>query len=43
VIGVVFEATIEELACADAYEDADYRRIQVTLASGREAWLYVAR
>ncbi len=41
--GMVFEVTAEELASADAYEDADYRRIRVTLASGREAWLYVAR
>jgi gamma-glutamylcyclotransferase (GGCT)/AIG2-like uncharacterized protein YtfP len=41
--GMVFEVTAEELASADAYEDADYRRIQVTLASGLQAWLYVAR
>jgi gamma-glutamylcyclotransferase (GGCT)/AIG2-like uncharacterized protein YtfP len=41
--GVVFEVTAEELAAADIYEDADYRRIRVTLASGVEAWLYVAR
>ncbi len=41
--GMVFEVTAEELASADVYEDADYRRIQVTLASGLQAWLYVAR
>jgi gamma-glutamylcyclotransferase (GGCT)/AIG2-like uncharacterized protein YtfP len=43
VAGMVFEITAEELARADAYEDADYRRIPVTLASGLQAWLYVAR
>jgi gamma-glutamylcyclotransferase (GGCT)/AIG2-like uncharacterized protein YtfP len=41
--GMVFEVTAEELASADAYEDADYRRIPVVLASGLQAWLYVAR
>jgi hypothetical protein len=34
--------TEAELAHADAYERADeYKRIAVTLASGREAWIYV--
>lgn len=41
--GLVFEVTAEDLARADLYEDADYRRIPVTLASGLAAWLYVAR
>jgi gamma-glutamylcyclotransferase (GGCT)/AIG2-like uncharacterized protein YtfP len=40
--GMVFEVTDAELAAADEYEqDADYRRIVVVLASGREAWVYL--
>ena len=39
--GTVFEITDEELANADRYEVAAYRRVGVTLASGREAWVYV--
>jgi gamma-glutamylcyclotransferase (GGCT)/AIG2-like uncharacterized protein YtfP len=30
-----------DLASADEYEDAAYVRIQVTLASGADAWVYV--
>ena len=40
--GVVFEITAEELAHADAYEVRSYKRISVTLASGKTAWTYVA-
>lgn len=40
--GCVLQLTPAELARADAYEDADYDRVLVTLASGRPAWLYVA-
>jgi gamma-glutamylcyclotransferase (GGCT)/AIG2-like uncharacterized protein YtfP len=40
--GTVFEVSEAELAAADAYEDPDdYRRIVVTLASGRHAWVYL--
>ncbi|THD63699.1 gamma-glutamylcyclotransferase family protein [Phenylobacterium sp.] len=39
--GTVFEITAEELAAADAYEVADYRRVQVRLDSGLDAWVYV--
>ncbi|HKQ56375.1 MAG TPA: gamma-glutamylcyclotransferase family protein [Candidatus Eisenbacteria bacterium] len=40
--GMVFEITDVELARTDAYEAPDsYKRIAVTLASGREAWVYV--
>ena len=39
--GVVFELTSAELAAADAYENENYRRIEVTLASGQRAWVYV--
>lgn len=39
--GTVFAITPAELAQADAYEVADYKRERVTLASGKEAWVYV--
>ncbi len=39
--GMVFEITSEELASADRYEVADYKRIAVRLKSGKEAWVYV--
>jgi gamma-glutamylcyclotransferase (GGCT)/AIG2-like uncharacterized protein YtfP len=41
VAGTVFRITAEELVAADAYEVSDYKRIEVTLASGRRAWVYV--
>jgi len=41
--GIVFALTSEQLARADAYEVDDYERVAVTLASGRDAWLYVAK
>ena len=40
--GAVFEITPAELAAADAYEVADYKRVAVRLGSGLEAWVYVA-
>jgi gamma-glutamylcyclotransferase (GGCT)/AIG2-like uncharacterized protein YtfP len=40
--GVVFEITAEELAHADAYEVSSYKRISVTLESGKTAWTYVS-
>ncbi|GLQ19638.1 gamma-glutamylcyclotransferase family protein [Algimonas porphyrae] len=43
VAGMVFALTAEQLARADAYEVDDYVRARVTLASGQQAWLYVAR
>ena len=39
--GIVFELTLEELKFTDDYEGEQYRRIQVKLESGREAWCYV--
>jgi hypothetical protein len=39
--GTVFEITDAELAAADAYEVAAYKRIAVVLASGIGAWVYV--
>jgi hypothetical protein len=41
VAGKVFAVTAAELAAADAYEVADYKRVLVRLASGRDAWVYV--
>ena len=41
--GTVFNVTEAELASADAYdEDAHYVRKVVTLASGKQAWVYVS-
>ena len=41
VAGTVFEITEGELASADRYEVADYKRIAVRLKSGTDAWVYV--
>jgi gamma-glutamylcyclotransferase (GGCT)/AIG2-like uncharacterized protein YtfP len=42
VIGAYLQLTDEELATTDAYEVKEYSRIVVTLASGVEAFVYVA-
>ena len=39
--GMVFRITAAELAAADSYEVSDYRRIAVTLKSGRKAFVYI--
>ena len=39
--GVIFELSEAELAATDDYEVEPYRRIEVTLESGRAAWAYV--
>jgi hypothetical protein len=39
--GTLFLITEAELAAADAYEVSDYKRIEVSLRSGRRAWVYV--
>lgn len=40
--GTAFELSDAELAAADEYERPDgYRRVWVTLASGRKAWVFV--
>lgn len=41
--GMVFAVTEEELLAADRYEVDDYKRIPVTLTSGKEAWVYVQK
>jgi gamma-glutamylcyclotransferase (GGCT)/AIG2-like uncharacterized protein YtfP len=42
VVGARLTLSAEELDAADAYEVDDYTRVLVTLASGYEAWVYVA-
>jgi len=39
--GTVFAVTKRELEQADAYEPFDYKRVQVQLRSGLNAWVYV--
>jgi gamma-glutamylcyclotransferase (GGCT)/AIG2-like uncharacterized protein YtfP len=42
VAGVVFEVTDADLSAADRYEErASFARIAGTLASGKQAWVYV--
>ena len=44
VAGTAFDVDDEQLFRADAFEEQfDYWRVQVTLASGRTAWVYVHR
>ncbi len=40
--GAVLELTDDELLRADEYEVDDYRRVEAPLASGDQAWVYVA-
>lgn len=42
IVGTVFRISHAELAAADAYEVADYKRMGVRLKSGLEAFVYVA-
>jgi gamma-glutamylcyclotransferase (GGCT)/AIG2-like uncharacterized protein YtfP len=39
--GTLLLITAAELAAADAYEVSAYRRIEVVLKSGKDAWVYV--
>ena len=39
--GMLFQITEAQLAAADLYEVAAYKRAQVRLRSGRTAWAYV--
>lgn len=41
VVGTALRLRQEELDAADEYEVEDYRRVEVTLGSGRRAWVYV--
>ena len=40
VSGTVFEISESELAKADHYEPAGYKRISTLVASGKQAWVY---
>lgn len=42
VVGKTLRVTEAELEASDEYEVSLYRRVQVTLASGRAAWVYVS-
>ena len=42
VVGTVLWVSEDELEASDEYEVSLYRRVSVTLASGRPAWVYVA-
>lgn len=39
--GVVISISPDELARIDAYEPTEYKRISVTTACGKTAWVYV--
>ena len=39
--GTVFPVSDDDIKLADRYEVEAYRRIQVTLESGKQAWAYV--
>lgn len=41
IAGVLYELSPAELAATDDYETASYARIELTLESGRRAWVYV--
>ncbi len=41
VSGTVFEVTAQEIAHADRYEVAAYKRVAAPLSSGRTAWVYI--
>jgi gamma-glutamylcyclotransferase (GGCT)/AIG2-like uncharacterized protein YtfP len=43
VAGQVLELSVEELAATDEYESVGYHRAEVTLRSGRSAWVYSPR
>jgi hypothetical protein len=40
--GTALEVTVVELVIADRYEPPGYKRVAVTLASGKKAWIYAA-
>lgn len=41
--GVVYELLPHELLQADSYEGPDYVRLEVSLVSGKKAWVYTGR
>jgi gamma-glutamylcyclotransferase (GGCT)/AIG2-like uncharacterized protein YtfP len=43
ITGKIYTLSPEELDKADAYEGAAYERIEITLVSGKKAWVYTAK
>jgi len=43
IAGSALSVNAKDLEAADRYEAADYERVQVALASGRQAFVYVQR
>ncbi|WP_338082621.1 gamma-glutamylcyclotransferase family protein [Francisella halioticida] len=43
VYGTIFEITSKELRCSDEYEVGSYIRKEVTLTSGKKAWIYTEK
>lgn len=43
IAGTVFEMTADEILHADQYEPDNYKRIKITLTSGKEAWIYTGK
>lgn len=41
VLGTKFLIAEASLACADDFEQTEFRRIQVTLSDGERAWMYI--
>lgn len=41
--GTIYEITDEELSASDKYEVSDYKRVLETFASGKKAWVYIAK
>ncbi|WP_240321058.1 gamma-glutamylcyclotransferase family protein [Kordia sp. SMS9] len=39
--GTLYKITSDELAQADAYEVAAYKRVEATFQSGKKGWVYV--
>lgn len=40
--GAVLSVTFDELQRADEYETDDYKRVSVTLRSGKQTWIYAS-
>lgn len=43
VTGKTYELSTLELEKANAYEGLDYKRVKVTLMSGKKAWVYIGK
>ena len=41
IAGMLYDLSADELAAADDYETAAYRRVRVTFLSGADGWVYV--